>query len=104
MYWISEVESHGTALIDWFGEEFFFPDRLFVRLAQTVSRRKATQADQTRSTSPTSSSRESSMSRRLYWQLRRITVSFSSWTEPATARFCPASLATHGVFVFRKKL
>src|SRR5215469_3242238 len=38
--WISEVESQGTASIDWFGEEFFFADRLFVRLAQSVYGRK----------------------------------------------------------------
>lgn len=100
--WISEVEAHGTALIDWFGQEFFFPDRLFVRLAQTVSGRKGEQAEQPQSNWPTS--RESSMSRRLYWRLRRMSVPFSAWTEPAAARICPASLATHGVFVFRKQL
>ena len=102
--WISEVESHGTTLIDWFGEEFFLPDRLFVFLAQTVYGRKGNHLEQTRCTSPTYSSTESSVTRRLYWRLRRITVPFSAWTEPAMARICPPFLASHGVFVFRKKL
>src|SRR5437588_7271903 len=49
--WISEVESHGTALIDWFGEEFFLTDRLFVLLAQTVyGQNKGDDVDQTKST------------------------------------------------------
>ena len=102
--WISEVESHGTSLIDWFGEEFFLPDRLFVVLAQAVYGRKGKHIEETQSTSPTYSSKKSSLTRRLYWGLRRITVPFSAWTEPAMARICPAFLASHGVFVFRKKL
>ena len=102
--WISEVESHGTTLIDWFGEEFFLPDRLFVLLAQTIYVGKGHDVDQTQSTSHTYSSRESSMTRRIYWRLRRITVPFSAWTEPAIAKICPDLLATHAVFVFRKKL
>jgi SAM-dependent methyltransferase len=102
--WIGEVESHGTTLIDWFGEEFFLPDRLFVFLAQTVYGRRSSDVDQTQSTSPGCASRESSLARRLYWRLRRMTVPFSAWTEPAMARICPAFLATHGVFVFRKEL
>lgn len=102
--WISEVESHGTTLIDWFGEEFFLPDRLFVLLAQIVYGWKSNHVDQTESTSAIHSSRKSSLTRGLYWRLRRITVPFSVWTEPAIARICPAFLATHAVFVFRKKL
>jgi len=102
--WISEVESHETTLIDWFGEEFFLPDRLFVFLAQTIYGLKGHDVDQTRSPSHTYSSRESSVTRRVYWRLRRITVPFSAWTEPAMGKICPALLATHAVFVFRKKL
>jgi len=102
--WIGEVESHGTTLIDWFGEEFLFPDRLFVFLAQTIYGRKGNHVDQTRSASPTHSSKESSLTRRLYWRLRRITVPFSAWTEPAMTKMCPAFLATHAVFLFRKNL
>jgi hypothetical protein len=76
--WIEEVESHGTTLIDWFGEEFFLPDRLFVFLAQTVYGRKGNHVEQTQSTCPTRSSRESSLTSRLDWRLRRITVPFSA--------------------------
>jgi|SRR5215472_484006 len=101
--WIGEVESHGTALIDWFGEEFFFPDRLFVRLAQSFYGRKDDHVDRVQSPLPNSLlSKKSSMSNRLYWQLRRITVPFSAWAEPAFVKICPAFLATHGVFVFEK--
>lgn len=102
--WISEVESHGATLIDWFGEEFFLPDRLFVFLAQTVYGRKGNHVDHTECASSARSSRKSSLTRRLYWRLRRFTVSLSAWTEPAITKICPAFLATHAVFVFRKKL
>jgi len=102
--WISEVESQGTTLIDWFGEEFLLPDRLFVFLAQTVYSRKGNHVDQTQSVSPTYSSVAPPLTRRLYWCVRRVTVPLSAWTEPAVAKICPAFLATHAVFVFRKKL
>jgi hypothetical protein len=102
--WIGEVESHGTVLIDWFGEEFFFPDRLFVRLAQMLYGRKSNHVDHVQSTSLSSSFKHPSLSRRVYWQLRRITVPFSAWTEPVMAKICPPFWATHAVFVFRKKL
>ena len=102
--WIREVESHGTALIDWFGEEFLLPDRVFVRLAQSVRGRKGNHVDRMQPASPNPSSRRSSLTGRLYWRLRQITVPFSAWTEPAVAKICPAFLATHAVFVFRKEL
>ena len=102
--WISEVESHGTTLIDCFGQEFFLPDRLFVFLAQTVHGRKGNHVDQAQSASPTYSPKKSPLTHRLYWRLRGITVPFSAWAEPAIAKICSASLATHAVFVFRKKL
>ena len=38
--WISEVERCGASLIGWFGQEFLLADRLYVRLAQTLSRTK----------------------------------------------------------------
>ena len=102
--WISEVEHCGASLIEWFGQEFLLADRLFVRLAQTFFGRKGNFVKQVQSTSDHSSSRESSVAHRVYWQLRRITVPFSVWAEPAVARICPAYLATHGIFVFRKEL
>ena len=102
--WISEVEHCGASLIDWFGQEFLLADRLFVRSAQSLLGRKGNLVKQVQSASRHSSSWESSLAHRVYWLLRHITVPFSVWAEPAVARICPASLATHGVFVFRKGL
>ena|ERR1700741_3776594 len=102
--WISGVEHCGVSLIDWFGQEFLLPDRLYVHLAQTLFGRKSNLVQHVQSTSYPSSSQESSVAHRVYWQLRRITVPFSVWTEPAVRIICPASLATHGIFVFEKKL
>jgi hypothetical protein len=90
-------------LIDWFGEEFFFPDRLFVRLAQAISRRKGGLADRTSPSLPGSHSEQYSLAQRLYWYIRGLTVAFSAWSEPVVSKICPASLATHAIFVFRKK-
>ena len=102
--WIREVESCGTTLIDYFGQEFFLPDRLFVRLAQTISGRRGNHADPASSLTHGPSSEGSSVAKNIYWKLRRISVPMSTWAEPAVARICPASMATHAVFVFRKKL
>jgi SAM-dependent methyltransferase len=102
--WIKEVEHCGASLIDWFGQEFLLADRLYVRLAQTLNGRKGNLVQQVQSTSYYSSSRKSSVARRVYWRLRRISFPFSVWSEPAVARLCPASLATHGMFVFRKEV
>ena len=101
--WINEVERCGGSLIDWFGQEFLLADRLYVRLAQTLSERKGNLVEQVQSTSYRSSSSKSSVAHRIYWQLRHLTVPFSVWSEPAVARICPPSLATHGMFVFRKE-
>jgi len=102
--WIDTVESHGTTLIDWFGAEFFLPDRLFALLARTFYGRKSNHFDQRPLACHTYSPKQSSLTRRLYWRLRRITVPFAAWTEPAMAKICPAFLATHAVFVFEKNL
>jgi SAM-dependent methyltransferase len=101
--WISEVEHCGASLIDWFGQEFLLADRLFVCLAQSLFGRKDNFVKQVHSASRHSPVWESSVAHRVYWQLRHITVSFSVWAEPEVARVCPASLATHGIFVFRKR-
>ena len=102
--WISEVERSGATLIDWFGQEFLLADRLYVRLAHALYRPKGNFVEQVQSTSYRSASQKSSVASRVYWQLRHITVPFSVWSEPVVARVCPASLATHGMFVFRKQL
>jgi SAM-dependent methyltransferase len=100
--WITLVENCGVSLIEWFGQEFLLADRLYVRLTQTLFGRKGNLVKQVQSASHPSSSRESSVAHRVYWQLRHITVPFSVWAEPAVAKICPNSLATHGIFVFRK--
>jgi ubiquinone/menaquinone biosynthesis C-methylase UbiE len=102
--WISEVENRGVSLIEWFGQEFLLADRIYVRLAQTLFGRKGNLVKQVQSASYLSSSRESSVARRVYWQIRRITVPVSAWSESVVARIFPASLATHGMFVFRKEV
>jgi ubiquinone/menaquinone biosynthesis C-methylase UbiE len=102
--WIREVESCGATLIGCFGQEYFFADRLFVRLAQTLSGRKGNPAGHVQAISHDSSSMEKSLARRLYWQIRRIIVPFSVWMEPVFANIFPPSTATHAVFVFRKKV
>lgn len=100
--WISEIENCGASLITWFGQEFLLADRLYVRVAQTLFGRKGNLVKQVQSGSHNSSSRESSFAQRVHWQLRRITVPFSVWCEPIVSGIFPATLATHGVFVFRK--
>ena len=39
--WITLVENCGVSLIEWFGQEFLLADRLYVRLAQTLSDEEA---------------------------------------------------------------
>jgi SAM-dependent methyltransferase len=102
--WITKVEHCGASLIAWFGQEFLLADRIYVRLAQTLFGRKGNLVKQVQSAFYHSSSRESSVAQRVYWQLRHITVPFSVWSESVVARIFPASLATHGTFVFRKEL
>jgi SAM-dependent methyltransferase len=102
--WISEVENCGAFSIEWFGQEFLLADRLYVRVAQALFGRKGNLVQLVQSAHHNFSSRESSIARRVYWQLRHVTATFSAWSEPVVARVCPASLATHGIFVFRKGL
>jgi SAM-dependent methyltransferase len=102
--WISEVEHCGASLIEWFGQEFLLADRAYVRLARAFFGRKGSIVKHVQSKSYHASLRESSVANRVHWQLRHITVPLSIWSETAVARICPPSLATHGVFVFRKEL
>ena len=101
--WISSAENCGVSLIKWFGQEFLVADRLYVRLAQALFGRKGSFVKQVLSTSPRSPSYESSMAHRIYWKTRQITIPLSIWMESAVERICPASLATHGIFIFRKE-
>jgi ubiquinone/menaquinone biosynthesis C-methylase UbiE len=99
--WIEQATSHGATLLGWFGQEFLFADRLFVRVAQSISGRNG---DRVRTGAPVanSDSDNGSAMRRAYWRFRRITASVSAWTDPVAEKICPARFATHGMFVFRK--
>ena len=102
--WIREAESCGAHLINCFGHEFFFLDRLFASVAHTFFGRSSSHEEPVQSPRPSSRSQEQSVSRRIYWQLRRLTVRLSASTEPIAEKICPLSMATHAFFVFSKKL
>jgi SAM-dependent methyltransferase len=99
--WIKEAESCGVRLTSWFGQEFLLLDRAFVGIAQ-ATRGNGTGSAQSVALTDSPMARPSSTARRLYWQLRRITMAVSSWAEPLAGKICPPDLATHGVFIFRK--
>ena len=96
--WIQQAGSCGLKVIGWFGQEFLFLDRAFVRAAQAARGRENslgilhTQVSQ----------RPAGFARRAYWNCRRVTLPLSAWADPIAEKLCPARLATHGVFVFRK--
>ena len=102
--WIQAAESCGAHLINCFGHQFFFPDRLFASVAHTFFGRSSSHKEPVQSPRPCSRSQEQSVSRRIYWQLRRLTVRLSASTEPIAEKICPLSMATHAFFVFSKKL
>jgi len=99
--WIEQATSRGATLLGWFGQEFLLADRLFVRMAQSVSERNG---DGVSTGAPVADSESDAGSaiRRAYWRCRRITASVSAWTDPVAEKICPARFATHGMFVFRK--
>ena len=99
--WIKEVTSHDVTLVGWFGQEFLLPDRLLVRLTQSLRGANSTSsnADLLTVGSP---SHANPVLRSAYWHFRRITTSASAWIDPLTEKICTAKLATHGVFIFRK--
>jgi ubiquinone/menaquinone biosynthesis C-methylase UbiE len=102
--WVREVETRGASLVEWFGQEFLLVDRLYVRLVQALHTRKGNLVKQVQSVYRHSTSQDFSAARSLYWQLRHIASYLSVWAEPVVERVCPASLATHGIFVFQKGL
>ncbi len=99
--WMDLGASCGLRAKGWFGQEYLLLDRLFVRVAQGVMKRRETPgavgADSGEVVSP-----RASMLRRVYWGLRHATVPLSVWAEPVVGRLCPGGLATHGVFIFKK--
>jgi SAM-dependent methyltransferase len=99
--WIKQATSHGATLIGWFGQEFLLPDRLLVRLAQSLRGGNRTSPN-ANLLAVNSASRGNPVLRSAYWHFRRVTTSVSAWIDPLTEKLCTARLATHGVFVFRK--
>lgn len=99
--WIEQTTFHGATLLGWFGQEFLLPDRLFVRLAQSLSNRNGTHLRNGALPGNSESHNRSAM-RNAFWRFRHITASVSAWTDPVMETICPAKFATHGVFVFRK--
>jgi ubiquinone/menaquinone biosynthesis C-methylase UbiE len=96
--WIQQVESFGAKAIGSFGQEYLLLDRMFVSAARALTERNGTEAS-----APTpGSSAHSSTARVIYWGIRRLIAPVSIFTDPLAERICPASLATHNVFIFQK--
>jgi SAM-dependent methyltransferase len=100
--WLGLAASCGLRSVGWFGQEYFFLDRLFVRAAHGVMKRRKTPVAAAAANSLETRSPRRIMLRRVYWALRHGTVPLSVWAEPVAGRLCPGSLASHGVFVFQK--
>jgi SAM-dependent methyltransferase len=100
--WIDQVGMIGATLVEWFGQEYLLIDRAFVRAACVMIPN-----GQVPNVAPgpdaASSSRRPAAARRAYWVLRRVTAPLSAWLDPMVERIFPSELATHGVFVFRKR-
>jgi ubiquinone/menaquinone biosynthesis C-methylase UbiE len=99
--WIQQVASCGAKPIGWFGQEYFLLDRFFVRVARMLTEGNGNHAS-AGVTPLQASSEHSTIARRIYWNLRHVTAPLSAWMDPVAEKICPAHIATHGVFVFRK--
>jgi hypothetical protein len=99
--WIQQASSLGANPIGWFGQEFLLLDRMLTSAAHKLLGNKSASAS---NAAPPSNAAPDKMpaSRRVFWRLRHITAQVSAWADPATETLFPASMATHGVFVFRK--
>jgi SAM-dependent methyltransferase len=98
--WLELGASCGLRSAGWFGQEYLFLDRIFVRVARKViqGRVTSTGAGDSFEMAPP----PPTVLRRVYWGLRHGIVPLSAWAEPVIGRVCPGGLATHGVFVFQK--
>jgi SAM-dependent methyltransferase len=99
--WMDLGASCGLRARGWFGQEYLLLDRIFVRVAQAVMKRRDTSGAGSADSGETMSPR-ASMLRRVYWGFRHASVPLSAWAEPVVGRLCPGGLATHGVFIFEK--
>jgi SAM-dependent methyltransferase len=103
--WIGQVSKLGVSLVSWSGHEYFLFDRGLVLSVQKLRALAGYPASE--DSSPHSGHAEGDhkmpdFARRGYWTLRRIAVALSVWAEPLFEKVCPNTLATHGVFLFRK--
>lgn len=99
--WIQQPAFFGAKPIGWFGQEYLLLDRFFVRMAQKLTgRRDAHPNSDVEPLQPTS--QHSLIARGIFWAIRRMTAPFSAWMDPIVEKVCPAHIATHAVFVFRK--
>jgi ubiquinone/menaquinone biosynthesis C-methylase UbiE len=99
--WIELAEAMGAKPIGWFGQEYLLFDRFFVRVTRVLTERTGSRSD-AESTPSHASSQHSTSARRIFWAIRRLAAPLSAWADPFAEKICPAHLATHGVFVFRK--
>jgi ubiquinone/menaquinone biosynthesis C-methylase UbiE len=97
--WIQKAAENGAKLLSWFGQEYLFLDRMFVRGVQVATGRAAGPANPQ---NPLPTLPKAGAARRMYWTMRRMTAPFSAWTDSVVEKIVPGSLATHGVFVFQK--
>ena len=99
--WIQQVALCGGKPIGWFGQEYLLLDRIFVYMAQKLTARNGAQPNP--DVEPLQPGpQHSSLARRIFWAIRRLTAPLSAWTDPIAGKVCPAHIATHAVFVFRK--
>ncbi len=104
--WIGQVSTLGVSLVSWRGHEYFLFDRCFVYSVQKLRALAGypVSEDSSPHSGPAGGNQElPNLARRVYWMLRRIAVALSVWVEPLFEKVCPSSLATHGVFLFRKQ-
>jgi len=102
--WIAQAAQRGPRLVAWFGQEFLIFDRAFVRAARVLTRGASPQfPPQPRPLAAAhANAPRPSASRQIYWHLRHVTAPLSAWLDPIVEKLLPPSLATHGVFIFRK--
>jgi ubiquinone/menaquinone biosynthesis C-methylase UbiE len=99
--WIHNTTMFGAVLLEWFGQEFMFLDRAFVKLARLVASDDRSETNDLQKHAHSQSCPQP-VARELFWRVRHITASLSAQIDPTASLVFPARLATHGVFIFGK--